>query len=348
MRTKPSYWMTGVILALGATTFAQDQLLWDNATITTSNGHAHSPPAFPAIRHADDFVVADEAWIVTRFITDNIHDTLWIPSGVCEVFEWRDDGDYPRRDQIDQVWVLPYVATGSSYFGRAEYRWTMRINGLFETGTRWLGYRDPLAQGSGTSYWLEVLNRDSGPDGLTRPGWYNSVSGGPFIYHSGYNAEWQLYGFRANVARPVQFSVTRGARISGGVLSLFESDDDYLIVQARRPSSVSQPSVEVIVEGVAENRTPPVLAFRAEAFATAPAIERIDLFNVVANEWVRLREMQADETDRVLSIVISEGARDYIRQSDGVMRARISYYDPGLTNVGWGAAIDRAVWFLPR
>jgi hypothetical protein len=336
---------------------ADPVLLWDNGITAESNGHAISPPVWPLIRQADDFVIDDEAWLVTDIVYQVFEDAGWTRGDALETFFYAEgDGDVPGPQS--RMFTTDFVEefTGRQLFGRDEYLYFVNDVPLaLGSGRHWLGPRNPDGGGEGTNYWVECLvgNGDCGADADgTFPNADSFDEGQSWQTHgSPYNFQFQLFGFRAIDASPFVFEVTRGERIGGGLLSLADDDDEVLRIAARRPSQVSQPSVEVVIEGFSpiDFKDATAIGFTLDARATAAAIERIDLYNFVEGRYVRLYEETASiGADRTTDVVIRENVSDFITPATSRMRARISYYDPGIPIAGWFGEIDQAIWRVGR
>ncbi len=146
---------------------------------------------------------------------------------------------------------------------------------------------------------------------------------------------------------PSRFEVLRGVTQRGGLFSLIESDDDRLLVEARRPTSVSQPSVELVVMTTVPDTVIFKLTFGVEAsvFIRGPQ-QWIDLYNFDEDRWQRVDTREATTNDSVTSVTIESDVAPFIDSQTRAMAARISFYDPGIPIAGWGARIDRTAWLL--
>jgi hypothetical protein len=166
---------------------------WDNNLVTNGrNGRALSPPQFPDIRVADDFDFA-AGCVITSFDAGVIEDATWTPGSQITLTVRRDEGGVPQAgepgiftEQRFTTWTR--TATGSSYFGRQEYKYS--ISGLSITflgaGKYWIGLRNELGGGGGTNYWM---TSDGGPDGAGSSTGYYSLDGGTTFLAEG--AGWQ-------------------------------------------------------------------------------------------------------------------------------------------------------------
>jgi hypothetical protein len=149
----------------------------------------------------------------------------------------------------------------------------------------------------------------------------------------------------ATVVLPSQFTVTRGARTSGGLPDLFFSDDSYLNVEARRATEIAAASVEIVVEGVAPAASASSLRFTLEAASSGfPVRQRIELFNFQTNQWEQLDERNSTFGDSTVEVTVTANPSRFIQPGTRLMRARIGYHDRGVTFVSWGARYDLTKW----
>lgn len=154
--------MSALALTSGALAGGGD--LWDNNMEPDGfNGRALSPPNFPDIRVADDFVVSDPAgWRISDFHVTVIEDIDWVSSGRMEFVIYR-NGDCPGPVLGGNLVPIERMATGDELFGRAVYEYWAFFDPIkLPRGRYWIGHRDPGGQGVGTNYWL---TSDGGPDG---------------------------------------------------------------------------------------------------------------------------------------------------------------------------------------
>ena len=156
------------------------------------------------------------------------------------------------------------------------------------------------------------------------------------------------FGLGAGVL-PQRFEVTRGVRVRGRVISLSAGDDDRLVVEARRPSAVSQPSVQVLVEASVGTESLQRLLFTLEASATLDSVVQwIDWYDFDADRWQRVDTRSATIEDGVVTIAETDSPDRFVDDEGGAVRARISYWDPGVPIAGWSGRIDRTTWRVLR
>lgn len=148
---------------------------------------------------------------------------------------------------------------------------------------------------------------------------------------------------------PESVQVTQGQFLSGALADLFNSDDRYFNVAARRPTEVAAASSEIVLVGTSPTETPASLAFRIEAAAdAAPTLLRVELFNFVTGTWERIGEVVGPTSDTRFDFGASGNLSRFVRTGTGEMRARIGFHDRGVTLVGWNTRYDQAVWRLTQ
>ncbi|GIV01452.1 MAG: hypothetical protein KatS3mg015_0282 [Fimbriimonadales bacterium] len=174
MKTK----LFAIAILAGAVSAANAAVLWDNnLTPNGFNGRAISPPAFPNIRVVDDIVVGGPGWIIDRFNMNIIDDSTFQAGNDMDVYIYNDNSGTPGSlHSYNAGLSFTRTATGLTYFGRADYNYSIDMGGLnLGPGTYWIGARNANASGSGTNYWM---TSDGGPDGAGTSTGYFSLDGG--------------------------------------------------------------------------------------------------------------------------------------------------------------------------
>ena len=148
--------LTAMALTSGA--FAGGgECLWDNNIVSDGvNGRALSPPGFPDIRVADDFVVRDaNGWAVSDFHAAVIEDAAWVTSGRITITFYAAGGECPGAAIATRAVPVERSATGRQHFGRDEYEyWATFPEVILPPGRYWVGHRDAAGSGVGTNYWM--------------------------------------------------------------------------------------------------------------------------------------------------------------------------------------------------
>ncbi len=176
--------LVGLAGLLALTCATADGQAWDNNIKPNGSGaRAISPPGFPNIRVVDDFVlpVSERYWLIQGIYYSATEDAAW---------EWADGDGIEVTIYADKFREGPgklittrtpggsKVATGQTYFGRAEYVYLAdfeRNAVMLRSGTYWIGVRHPTAGGSGTNYWM---TSDGGRDGKDSSTGYVSFDAG--------------------------------------------------------------------------------------------------------------------------------------------------------------------------
>lgn len=357
--------MTGILIAVAALASPvpaggnadQQDMLWDNQLITNGvMARAVSPPAFPNIRVVDDiFVTPGTQWHIESLKADLIEDSNWTHGGRISVYVWLSDGNRPRNGNVNMIAfserVVERFRTGNTYFGRPDFHHTARnLDITLPSGQYWIGIRHPLGGGSGTAYWFTTDVAGTDGDG-TSTGFFSLDSGGTFNPEgAGWHHAFELRGHEEPTVPVTSIQVVRGERVSGGTISLSRSDDDRYIISARRPTAVGQPSVEVIVEGRDTPGDVTWTSFTLESKVTAwPVRQQIELWSFETNNWHLIHERIAIADDffsfRRLRARRNEAPGRYV-SANGTVRARLTWFDLGVTSVGWTVQIDQAGWHV--
>jgi hypothetical protein len=149
------------------------------------------------------------------------------------------------------------------------------------------------------------------------------------------------------VVQPVGFVVTHGVHTGGAVEDLYDSDDSYVVVEARLPDEVAAASAEIVASGFSPVETPESLVLTVEAGTSgAPVRQRIEMFNFAGGVWETLDERDGPTPDTTVELSVSRDASRFVDPDTGEMRARIGYHDRGVTFPAWGGRYDRVGWVV--
>jgi hypothetical protein len=330
---------------------SQTALLWNNGLVPADGGgRAVSPPSFPNIRVVDNIIIREPGWLITRFNYAGAVDTGWTDGQVTEVYVYAGNLERPYSGQrVATAYGTHRREWVGIYFGRDYYNWFVEDLELpLGPGDYWLGLRHPNGGGAGTMYWADGAAQGDGIG--TPPSWFSLDAGQTWVPSGNeyMHCLFELWGLRSVQHPPVDLQITRGTPVRGGLLALTESDDIHLVISAVRPTQVSQPSVEMELSAQANTDNPGALRFVLEARVTTFDIEqRIDLYNFVTDRWERVDTREAARTDSVTDVTIQPDAGRFVEPGTRLMRARLSWYDPGVSVVGWFTWIDHVLWELP-
>ena len=144
------------------------------------------------------------------------------------------------------------------------------------------------------------------------------------------------------------FSITKGTLGSGNLNSLHNNDDDRLVITMARPFNLSDPSCQIVIDGLANTENPSVLSFELDSSSTgtpsAKILQRVEFFDFDSNSWVMVDERQPSFVDSgVMRGVLVDAVR-FVQPTTRTVRARVSWFDLGIANLTWAARIDRWRW----
>ena len=164
-----------LVVALFASGASADTL-WNNGLLPNGvSARGISPPAFPAVRVADDFVVPDgETWLIDDAHFNVIEDfdrvpIGWLHNGSLTVTFYEDVNNLPggiiAERKVDGE-KFERMLQNDQYFGRDDYDYWATFNDEVHLGAGkyWIGIRNALGGGCGgcANYWM---TSDGGPDG---------------------------------------------------------------------------------------------------------------------------------------------------------------------------------------
>jgi subtilisin family serine protease len=149
----------------------------------------------------------------------------------------------------------------------------------------------------------------------------------------------------SSVVDPSAFTVKIGQHIGGTLQSLFNSENDKLLIGAVPAISPTTPSAQVEVTGTSPTKTPTQIDIKIEQSATTvPVNLRIEAYNYTSGTWVLLSEVAGSTTDQVLNFTISSNASQFVNQTTNAMLVRLSAIDKGAIAANWAAAYDEVQW----
>jgi hypothetical protein len=176
-------------------------------------------------------------------------------------------------------------------------------------------------------------------------------SGAGLAYSATFNGEQDVYFVRIEPAPPIlpsSFSLFRGVLVSGVLADLFTSDNSAVVVRPGFVLSSAEAPVQMVVEGTSPSLAPLELGFLVEARVSSPGVSQaIELFNFVTGQYETVNTRAATTTDSVAHAHVGTNPARFIRQSDGLVRAKVSYRTVGFTlHYPWTVLVDRAHWTL--
>ena len=172
-----------------ASILANGEICWDNDIVPNGyNARALSPPGFPDIRVADDFVVpAGEVFRIVDFHVRVIEEATWIPGDVQRTYIYSDAGGQPGNEilAVDTGFDREFAG---QFFDRDAYDYWVKFDDpiILNSGPYWIGFKQPQGGGAATNYWLT----SNGGQGTGRTGWKSLDNGntwqdeGPDWHHA--------------------------------------------------------------------------------------------------------------------------------------------------------------------
>jgi hypothetical protein len=149
------------------------------------------------------------------------------------------------------------------------------------------------------------------------------------------------------VIQPLDFTVTRGELIGGDLADLFASDDEYVEVDARRPTEIAANSVEVEFTSAVPSEAPATLQFIVETgTGGAPSNVNVAFFNYDSAEWDVLLDRGSSQSDETITVTVDQNTGRYIQNGTREVKSRVGYSDRGVTFPAWGGRFDMAGWTL--
>jgi serine protease AprX len=148
---------------------------------------------------------------------------------------------------------------------------------------------------------------------------------------------------------PNNLEVTRGALIEGGLRDLYNSDDQYVVVEQRRPDEVAAASLEIVVTGTASTASPAEVEFTVESSTDGtPTRMRVELYNYNSASWEQVDERDGPMNDTPVVISVTQNPSRFVNGGDREVKARIGYHDRGVTFLNWSGQYDQVFWRTPE
>lgn len=149
--------------------------------------------------------------------------------------------------------------------------------------------------------------------------------------------------------RPASINLLRGIVIAGGLSSVQESEDNYLVSRPGIVFSNSEAPIQVVATGISTTSSPAQLKLMVEAKANQSNInQKIDLYNYTTSTYDTLDSRAATTTDSAVALVVASGASNYVDPATNEMKTRISYKASGpVFSYPWLASIDQIQWLVP-
>ncbi len=146
---------------------------------------------------------------------------------------------------------------------------------------------------------------------------------------------------------PFTYTWIRGVYQSGNIGSLWFDDSNYNIAKAGLVLFPNEPPAQIQVETFSPTLSPTSMRIDVDAKVnTAGLSMKVELWNYTTGQWVNVVSGPVATADTTM---IGFGATppQFVDQSSGTMRAKVSFYRTGLTLVWpWTASVDRITWTI--
>ncbi|MBS1723889.1 MAG: hypothetical protein JSS66_13155 [Armatimonadetes bacterium] len=149
----------------------------------------------------------------------------------------------------------------------------------------------------------------------------------------------------ATVVFPQQLTVVRGQVVSGSLASLFDSDDNRLVVKGGPKLSPYDTPVNLEFATLCSTPNPQRLILTLETSTNASGlVQYVDMFEWQTNTWVPLDQREITKTDSTLTLDIPTCWR-FAKSDTGEMRLRywVSHFGP-ISQKSWTIGIDKMTW----
>lgn len=144
------------------------------------------------------------------------------------------------------------------------------------------------------------------------------------------------------------FSLFRGVLNGGGLTELGSSDDAYLSVGKGITVNAGEAPIQVIVDGTAGSLNPCGLALKVESQVNSGGLGQfVEFFNWNTNQYDAIANYNATAADSVTTSTTTTTPSNYVNQSTGQIRAKVSIKPIGLTTINqWQARFDQIRWIV--
>ncbi|MCH7904587.1 MAG: S8 family serine peptidase [Armatimonadetes bacterium] len=145
---------------------------------------------------------------------------------------------------------------------------------------------------------------------------------------------------------PSSVNLNRGTYISGSISSFFSQDGNVYVVNAGITLNQSESPNDITLNGVAPYTTAVRLKFRTVSRSSSINVtEEIQFYNFTTNQWDSKNTRTLSTSDTSVTVDVTSGASNYVRSSDGAVRARLVRRAGGIVaHLPWSVSNDLGVW----
>jgi hypothetical protein len=144
---------------------------------------------------------------------------------------------------------------------------------------------------------------------------------------------------------PASYTVNLGMHLGGTLFELLLSDNVYMTLQSVASMLRTVPDVQLEISGVVPSGAVRVVGVIVEsAVSTTNVMERVEMFDFVANQWVNLGERfpTVPDTEKVSATAVD--ATRFVKPGTREIRARLGWFNRGTPIRNWLVRIDKAIF----
>ncbi|MCH8991810.1 MAG: hypothetical protein IIA44_08705 [Acidobacteria bacterium] len=138
----------------------------------------------------------------------------------------------------------------------------------------------------------------------------------------------------------------RGLLVSGDLESLGLDDDDYCAARAGLTLFLGEAPAQLVIDAVAPVGETLDLVLSVVSKVSTPGLtQRLELWNYASARWDAAGEQLSTVGESIHEAVVGGLASDYVETGTGAMRARVVWFQTGLTLVWpWTVSVDLVEW----
>jgi hypothetical protein len=152
--------------------------------------------------------------------------------------------------------------------------------------------------------------------------------------------------FVPTIVVPDKLTIIRGNQVAGNLISVAESDDQYLAFTPGVTLNPSEPPVWIELSATSPMSNPNSMIFAIETRAsTANIRQSIELFNFDSGMYEEVDARMTSLTDSIAEYVVDGDPTRFIEADSNRVRARIGWKAIGIVSMfPWTINIDRCTW----
>lgn len=154
--------------------------------------------------------------------------------------------------------------------------------------------------------------------------------------------------FENEVVVPDAISFQRGQQTGGTIASLFQSDNDYLRARQFFVLSLTDPPIQMTVEGTVPPGDPIYLNLEVESAISLTGFnQQLQVLNTQNNSWVTVSETALGNTDTNVDITRLDDASAFVHPVTGKIKCRIWVKRAGpAISSNWTYRIDKVRFYV--